>query len=69
MASRVDPSCPLVPAPAPTATDNDYTRINNAVQAASNGETIELLGTFNWTETERGRQLGHRQQLHRGRRG
>ena len=44
------PSCPLVPAPVPTATDNDYTRINNAVQAASNGETIKLLGTFNWTE-------------------
>ncbi len=43
-------SCPLVPAPAPTSTDNDYTRINNAVQAASNGETITLLGTFNWTE-------------------
>ncbi len=43
-------ACPLVPAPAPTSTDNDYTRINNAVQAASNGQTITLLGTFNWTE-------------------
>ena len=40
----------IVPAPVPTANDNDYTRINNAVQAAINGQTIKLLGTFNWTE-------------------
>jgi CSLREA domain-containing protein len=44
-------SCPIEPATTPTATDNDYTRINNAVQAASSGETIKLLGTFDWTET------------------
>jgi len=40
----------IVPAPTPTAADNDYTRINNAVQATFNGQTIKLLGTFNWTE-------------------
>ncbi len=34
----------------PTPTDNDYTRINDAVQAASGGTLIELQGTFNWTE-------------------
>jgi hypothetical protein len=35
----------------PTAVDNDYTRINNAVQALSSGDTITLTGTFDWTET------------------
>src|SRR5262245_5043211 len=35
----------------PSPTDNDYTRINNAVQSATTGTTIELQGTFNWTET------------------
>ena len=44
-------SCPLVPAPTPTSTDNDYTRINNAVQSSFPGQTIKLLGTFNWTES------------------
>ncbi len=34
----------------PSPTDNDYTRINNAVQAATGGTTIELQGTFDWTE-------------------
>lgn len=34
----------------PTPTDNDYTRINNAIQSAVAGEVIELQGTFNWTE-------------------
>ncbi|MBI3424585.1 MAG: putative Ig domain-containing protein, partial [Acidobacteria bacterium] len=34
----------------PTATNNDYTRINNAVLAATSGATIKLNGTFNWTE-------------------
>ena len=38
----------------PTATDNDYTRIKNAVEAASDGSTIQLLGggvnAFDWTE-------------------
>ncbi len=34
----------------PTPTDNDYTRINNAVQTIGNGGTITLAGTFNWTE-------------------
>ena len=40
----------VTPAPAPSAADNDYTRINNAVQAAGSGDTIILSGTFNWTE-------------------
>ncbi len=34
----------------PTATDNDYTRIRNAIEAAGNGFTIILQGTFDWTE-------------------
>lgn len=40
----------VTPATTPTAADNDYTRINNAVQASFSGQTIKLLGTFNWTE-------------------
>src|SRR5215471_3735522 len=40
----------ITPATVPTATDNDYTRINNAIQAVSSGDTIKLAGTFNWTE-------------------
>ena len=43
-------SVTVVPATVPTAADNDYTRINNAVQAAVNGQMIVLNGTFNWTE-------------------
>ncbi len=35
----------------PTAADNDYTRVNSAVQAAMAGDTILLNGTFNWAET------------------
>ncbi|MBK9708860.1 MAG: right-handed parallel beta-helix repeat-containing protein [Acidobacteria bacterium] len=35
----------------PTAADNDYTRVNSAVQAAMSGDTIILNGTFNWAET------------------
>jgi hypothetical protein len=34
----------------PSGADNDYTRINNAVLAASAGAVIELQGTFDWTE-------------------
>lgn len=37
-------------ADAPTPTDNDYTRINNAVQAMTDGDHIVLEGTFDWTE-------------------
>ncbi|MET0753957.1 MAG: cohesin domain-containing protein [Pyrinomonadaceae bacterium] len=44
------PSLTVTPAAAPTATDNDYTRINNAVQSIAAGGTITLSGTFNWTE-------------------
>lgn len=40
----------VTPAAAPTPTDNDYTRIRNAIQAATPGSTINLSGTFNWTE-------------------
>ena len=40
----------IVPATTPTAADNDYTRINNAVQIAVSGQMITLAGTFNWTE-------------------
>ncbi|MBU1187528.1 MAG: choice-of-anchor D domain-containing protein [Gammaproteobacteria bacterium] len=34
----------------PTATDNDYTRINNAVQMALDDDVIVLSGTFDWVE-------------------
>lgn len=40
----------VTPATTPTATDNDYTRINYAVQAIAAGGTITLSGTFDWTE-------------------
>ena len=43
-------SITVTPAVTPTASDNDYTRINNAVQAIAGGGTITLSGTFNWTE-------------------
>ncbi|MBK9109244.1 MAG: right-handed parallel beta-helix repeat-containing protein [Saprospiraceae bacterium] len=32
------------------ATDNDYTRIRNAVEKATNNWTINLKGSFDWTE-------------------
>ena len=44
------PTVTITPAASPTVTDNDYTRINNAIQASVAGQTIKLLGTFNWTE-------------------
>ncbi|KAB2962542.1 MAG: hypothetical protein F9K16_08805 [Thermoanaerobaculia bacterium] len=34
----------------PSAADNDYTRINDAVQAMSSGVTVRLDGLFDWTE-------------------
>ena len=40
----------ITPTETPTAADNDYTRINDAIQAAGAGDTIKLLGTFDWTE-------------------
>ncbi|HXI24418.1 MAG TPA: Ig-like domain repeat protein [Pyrinomonadaceae bacterium] len=40
----------VTPAITPSGADNDYTRINNAIQAALPGQTITLNGTFNWTE-------------------
>ena len=41
----------VTPAATPTATDNDYTRIKNALESASSGDTINLQGTFDWRET------------------
>lgn len=38
------------PAVAPTPSDNDYTRINQAIQLAGPGVTVELDGDFDWTE-------------------
>lgn len=35
----------------PSAADNDYTRINNAIHAASSGTSFVLQGTFNFAET------------------
>lgn len=40
----------VVPATSPTPSDNDFTRINNALQTAASGDVISLQGTFNWTE-------------------
>jgi hypothetical protein len=40
----------VTPNASPNAFDNDYTRINNAIQAAPSGSTIVLSGTFNWNE-------------------
>jgi Ca2+-binding RTX toxin-like protein len=40
----------VTPASSPSASDNDYTRINDAIQAALDGQTITLDGTFDWTE-------------------
>ncbi|MBW8884330.1 MAG: hypothetical protein JF612_06030, partial [Planctomycetia bacterium] len=40
----------VTPAATPTATDNDYTRLANALAAATDGVTIHLQGTFDWTE-------------------
>jgi hypothetical protein len=34
----------------PSPTDNDFTRINDAVQTANIGDTVRLQGTFDWTE-------------------
>ncbi len=36
---------------APTSTNNDYTRILNAVELVSNNWSINLHGTFDWTES------------------
>lgn len=40
----------IEPATAPNVFDNDFTRIDNAIWSATNGDTIELDGTFDWTE-------------------
>jgi hypothetical protein len=34
----------------PTPLDNDYTRIKNAIVAATSSDTINLAGNFDWTE-------------------
>ena len=41
----------VTPAPAPSATDNDYTRLANAFDALTNGTTLVIDGTFDWTES------------------
>ena len=41
----------VTPATSPTATDNDYTRLANALAGAVSGNEIDLQGIFNWTET------------------
>lgn len=35
----------------PTPIDNDFTRIDNAIHAAANGDVIQLQGTFDFRET------------------
>lgn len=40
----------VTPASSPSVSDNDYTRLNDAIQAAADGDTITLDGTFDWTE-------------------
>lgn len=40
----------VMPALTPSSTDNDYTRIKNAIEAVDNNFTINLNGTFDWTE-------------------
>ncbi len=34
----------------PNSADNDYTRINNMLQAVDDDVTVRLVGTFDWTE-------------------
>lgn len=34
----------------PISSDNDYLRIRDAVNTAASGDTIKLIGTFDWTE-------------------
>src|SRR6516162_9579024 len=41
----------ITPVATPTATFNDFTVIQNALSAASSGDTIDLQGTFHWNET------------------
>jgi uncharacterized repeat protein (TIGR01451 family) len=40
----------VTPTATPTPADNDYTRIQAAVNSAADGDTIMLAGTFNFTE-------------------
>ena len=40
----------VTPTPTPTATNNDYTRLANALATLNDGNTLILSGTFNWTE-------------------
>lgn len=43
-------SFPVTPAGAPSPADNDFTRLANAVQCVVEGQTIEVDGTFDWSE-------------------
>ena len=36
----------------PSASDNDFTRIDDAVQAAGNGDTLILEGDFDWSQSD-----------------
>jgi uncharacterized repeat protein (TIGR01451 family) len=40
----------ITPDISPTTLDNDYTRIQDAVNSALDGDTIELIGAFDFTE-------------------
>ena len=40
----------VTPIASATATDNDYTRLANAIAATVSGDTVNLQGTFDWTE-------------------
>lgn len=48
--STLAATIPVSPAGAPTSIDNNFTRINAAVQAANPGDVIILNGIFDWTE-------------------
>ena len=34
----------------PSAVNNDYTRLRNAVELLSNGKQVNLFGSFDWVE-------------------
>lgn len=42
---------PISPVGVPTDLNNDFTVIDNAIQAANVNDILELTGTFDWTET------------------
>ena len=60
---RATPASSL-PALTPTATDNDYTRIQNALDAAVNGDTIHAPRHLRLDRGQRGGELGQGQRRH-----